>query len=174
MIISLVFCSLCGYSTRNQAYSTQTVGDVGSYAIPLSGASAAVLFRDYQGLTQLGLATGMTQGATQGLKWATHERRPNGLCCASFPSGHTSLAFTGASFVHFRYGFSYSMPLYLGSLFVAYSRLQSKAHYLQDVAFGAALGISGAYLSTTTYKGGQFSLITNGRYAGIIYRKLIS
>ena len=133
---------------------------------------AALLLKDYQGVLQLALATGVVQGAAQGLKLVTHEPRPNGSCCASFPSGHTSAAFTGAAFIQFRYGLLYSIPLYLGSCYVAYSRVKVKAHYLHDVAFGAALGVAGTYLSTTTYKDKQLSLVVDRGFSGIIYRKL--
>jgi hypothetical protein len=159
--------SVCSYASTNE-----TLGDIGRFLIPLSSASATLLLHDYQGLEQLALATGLVQGTTEGLKLATNEQRPNGECCSSFPSGHASLAFTGASFIHFRYGLKYSIPLYLGSFYVAYSRVNIQAHYVHDVAFGAALAVTGTYLSTTKYKGSNFSVVADGKYAGIIYRRL--
>ncbi|MCX7117319.1 MAG: phosphatase PAP2 family protein [Legionellales bacterium] len=140
--------------------------------MPLSGAAASLFLKDYQGVLQLALATGVVQGTTEVLKQVVNERRPNGHCCSSFPSGHTSLAFTGASFVHFRYGFKYSIPLYIGSMYVAYNRVQIKAHHIYDVAFGAGLAVAGTYLSTTKYKLDGVSIAVSGGYAGIIYRKV--
>lgn len=172
IIFLLISCSFVTYSPENYAVSTQELGNVGTYAIPLTGAVAALLLKDYQGVAQLALATGIVQGSTQGLKLASHERRPNGNCCSSFPSGHTAAAFTGAAFVHFRYGFQYSVPLYLGSAYVAYSRVHTKAHYVQDVAVGALLAIAETYLSTTPYKDTKLSIVVDRGYAGIIYRKI--
>ena len=43
---------------------------------------------------------------------------------------------------------------------------------MPEVAFGAALAVVGTYLSTTSYKGGNFSVLVDGKYAGIIYRQL--
>jgi membrane-associated phospholipid phosphatase len=157
--------------SMSYAYSVGQSGNIVTYAIPLSSVSAALLLKDYQGLKQMALANGLVQGATEGLKLAVNERRPNGGCCSSFPSRHASLAFTGAAFMQFRYGLQYSIPFYVGSAYVAYSRVKTKAHYWQDVVFGGALGIAGAYFSTTPYKGQNLTMVLNGKYAGIIYRK---
>jgi len=68
------------------------------------------------------------------------KKRPNGGG-KSFPSGHTSSAFQGASFVHQRYGLKYALPAYLGAAYVGYSRVKSDNHHVEDVIAGAALGI---------------------------------
>lgn len=167
----LVFCFMSVYSLGNDLYATVQWGNVGQYLIPISSATVPLLLKDTQGFVQMGLATGLVQGATVGLKLAIHERRPNGLCCASFPSGHASMAFTGASFIQFRYGFKYSIPFYLGSFFVAYSRVNHHDHYPKDVVFGAGLAILGTYLSTTPYNGKPLSFVVGDRFAGVIYRK---
>ena len=166
---------MSSYPAKDYAYSNKQLGDIGRYAIPLTSASASLLLKDFQGLLQLALATGVVQGTTEGLKAITNERRPNGNCCNSFPSGHASSAFTGAAYIQFRYGLQYSIPLYAAASYVAYSRVQVKAHYIHDVAFGAALGIAGTYLSTTKYshsKQGDVALVADKGFAGIIYRKI--
>lgn len=160
------------YPIQSLGFSTKSAGDTGRYLIPFSSAAIALGLKDYQGAKQLVLATAIVQGATEGLKLATHERRPNGECCSSFPSAHASSAFTGASFIHFRYGFQYSIPFYLASVYVAYSRVQVKAHYTSDVVFGSALAVAGTYLSTTKYIKGNIAIVANEGYAGIIYRKI--
>jgi hypothetical protein len=39
----------------------------------------------------------------------------------SFPSGHTSAAFIGPTFIHQRYGFVQAIPLYMLASFVGYT-----------------------------------------------------
>ena len=65
----------------------------------------------------------------------------------SFPSGHTALAFSGASFIAYRYEKKYAIPAYLLATFVGYSRVYAKKHYWDDVIVGAGIGV----LSTLFY-----------------------
>jgi len=167
--IILLFLSTAVHSnTANIKYW----GDQGRYIIPIISAVPTLILRDLPGFTQIGMAEIVSQSATEGLKLVARETRPNGDCCNSFPSGHTSAAFTGAAFVHFRYGFEYSIPLYIGSAFVAYSRVQASAHYTHDVIAGAGIGILASYLSTTAYKNANIRFIVDSKYAGILYRKI--
>jgi membrane-associated phospholipid phosphatase len=82
----------------------------------------------------------VTQTLTQGIKFATGRTRPDGTSY-SFPSGHTSTAFATATVLQRHLGWKAGIPAYGLATFVAASRVESKRHYLSDVAFGAALGI---------------------------------
>lgn len=86
------------------------------------------------------LALGRTWVITTGLKYAVNETRPNGGP-RSFPSGHTSIAFSGAEFIRKEYGWKWAAPAYAAAGFVGWSRVESKQHYVHDVLAGAALGI---------------------------------
>lgn len=88
----------------------------------------------------LALALGRSFVITQGLKFAVDEKRPNGGS-HSFPSGHTSFAFTGAEFIRKEYGWKWGIPAYLLAGYVGYSRVESNAHYTHDVLAGALIGI---------------------------------
>lgn len=170
LLTLLFFFSL--YSEGNYAYTTKQWGDIGNKAIPITSAVVALLLKDTQGLVQLGMGVLLVQGSTEALKAITREHRPNGACCGSFPSGHTSSAFTGASFMNFRYGIKYAFPFYAGATFVAASRVQANAHYVHDVIAGAALGILGTYLTTMPYNDGTIAITFDTQGAGIIYRKI--
>ena len=157
---------------KSYALTTKQAGDIGRYAIPLAGAGISLCMLDFEGILQLGFSTGIVQGTTEALKALTDEKRPNGSCCNSFPSGHVSSAFTGAAYIQFRYGALYSIPFYAAATYVAYSRVNVRAHYVHDVLAGAALGVVGTYLSTTRYLDDDVFGVNNGQYAGIIWRKI--
>jgi len=87
----------------------------------------------------------ITDFITAKLKKATNKTRPNGGELAhSFPSSHTSLAFTNATVLYeefidtnptFAYS-GYGFAVATGSL-----RLMNNAHWLSDVMVGAAIGM---------------------------------
>ncbi|MFB6294715.1 MAG: phosphatase PAP2 family protein [Candidatus Nanohaloarchaea archaeon] len=63
---------------------------------------------------------------------------------ASFPSGHTALAFMLATVLSRRYG--RTAPLYVLAAFVGVSRVYLGLHYPSDVAAGAVLGTAAGLL----------------------------
>ncbi len=127
----------------------ETTGDILRFAIPGSALLFSLYEKDYAGVKQFSGAMLISQGTTLGLKLAIDKERPNGECCDSFPSGHASAAFTGASYLHMRYGFKYAVVAYAGAVYVGYSRVYAKKHYTEDVIAGAAIGIASSYLVTS-------------------------
>lgn len=92
----------------------------------------------------LALAVARTELATYALKYTIDAPRPNGGS-NSFPSGHTSVAFTGAEFIRKEYGWGWGVPAYVAAGFVGWSRVASQNHHARDVVAGAALGILSNY-----------------------------
>jgi membrane-associated phospholipid phosphatase len=134
--------------------AVETAGDVLMAAIPLAALGATVLHEDgSEGTVQFALSMGVSEAATRGLKEITDKRRPNGDCCESFPSGHASRAFAGATFIQQRYGWKYAIPAYAGAAFVAWSRVEADKHFVEDVIAGAALGVTAGILFTEPYRG---------------------
>jgi hypothetical protein len=94
-------------------------------------------------------AQGVTGGATELLKNATNRSRPNGAGRKSFPSGHSSSAFSSATLANRNLNSislpdEMRLPLQAGNILlatsVAWARVEGRKHYPSDVLAGAALG----------------------------------
>ena len=125
----------------------EATGDILQYAIPAAALTSTYLVHDEDARPQFYKAFAANLALTYALKGVTGKTRPNGGDY-SFPSGHTSAAFQGASFIHKRYGFLKSLPAYLGATFVGYSRVNSDNHFTEDVFAGGALGIACSFFFT--------------------------
>ena len=88
----------------------------------------------------LAQAAALTGLMTITLKHSVGRTRPNGSNDLSFPSAHTSTAFTAATIFGHHYGPVASVAGYLAAGFVATSRLDSNTHYLSDVVASATVG----------------------------------
>jgi membrane-associated phospholipid phosphatase len=171
LIVTLCFSTLFYQKKAFASDTIETTGDVLQILIPTAGLVATRYMDDDEGSIQFLKSFGTTFVATQGLKYTIDKKRPNGSD-HSFPSGHTSAAFQGASFIQMRYGWKYGIPSYLGAAFVGYSRVESDHHYVIDVIAGAALGIASNYYFTTPYDGFTIKPTANNGTYGISLTKL--
>ncbi len=134
-----------------------TIEKAGDYAQFVPNAVSLITVcakRDRTGLLQWGKSTGMDIAATLLLKYAIDKPRPSGSEDGhAFPSGHTSFAFQGASFLQRRYGWKLGVPAYGLAAFVGFSRVAGahRRHDVWDVIGGAMVGIASTYFFTTPY-----------------------
>jgi membrane-associated phospholipid phosphatase len=150
-----------------QAYDRiELAGDVLMVALPIAAAGMTLGFKDGQGTLEFGKSAALATGVTYALKFTIDKTRPNGNNQA-FPSAHTSISFASAEFVRNRYGWEYGLPAYVLASFVAYSRVEAKQHYIQDVLAGAAIGMASSYLFTRPYKGWYIQAEADQQYYGV-------
>ena len=123
-------------------------GDIFQIAIPVIAAATSVAKSDTDGLVQLGATSLAAMGTTEALKYTINSKRPDGHGRQSFPSGHTTAAFMGASYLHYRYGWEYGLPAYAAAALVGYSRVHAREHHWIDVVGGALVGNVAAYFLT--------------------------
>ncbi len=109
---------------------------------------------------------------TQSLKIAVNRARPDGGGHA-FPSGHASATFATAAIIQRDYGVAASVPFYaLGGL-VSWSRVRTGHHWLSDVVFGGAIGITSG-LAVTKGRLSKWSIVpvkTSGGAALYVIRR---
>ncbi len=90
------------------------------------------------------MSCSLTIGTTYGLKRLVHDTRPDETDNHSFPSGHTSMAFAGATILHKEFGRVspwISVAGYGVATLTAVDRVRRNRHEWDDVAVGAAIGI---------------------------------
>lgn len=132
-------------------YVLEGSGDVLQLAIPLSALAYTLYDEDYESAKELALTYGATTLITYSLKYLVHRKRPEGRKrYDSFPSGHTSSAFSGAAFIQKKYGWQAGIYAYVLAAIVGVSRTEGPDGYhdFWDVLGGAAVGIGNAYYFT--------------------------
>ncbi len=135
----------------SQVSTTEKIGDVGQLLLPIAAGASTLLLKDKEGVKQFAKSYIVTASLTYILKYTVKKQRPSGGM-HSFPSGHTSSAFSGASFIQRRYGWKYGVPAYALAAFTGYSRVYADKHYPIDVVAGAIIGVGSTYLFTTPYQ----------------------
>ena len=183
LVLTFVVVQVCKAqqleSPRELAFenTVERVGDFAQFAPTAASLAAILIHKDKEGFWQFSKSMGANLAATWVLKYAINKPRPEGRTDGhAFPSGHTSFAFQGASFLQRRYGWKYGIPAYAVASYVAYSRLEglNDRHDGWDVLAGALLGIASTYLYTTPYIQEHFDVSftsVKGNYSvGILYK----
>ena len=150
--VKALLVSISMFSSLSTAWSydrIEVAGDVATAVVAAAAGGMTLALKDREGMVQLAESAALDLAVTYGLKYSVSERRPNGEDKQSFPSAHSSVAFTSAEYLRKRYGWEYGIPAYGLAAFVAYSRVVADKHYVHDVLAGAAIGIASSYLFTT-------------------------
>ncbi len=146
------------FMQENLAY-TGSIDDYGQYAplaavylLNLAGVKGKNNFGNRSAIVFKSILLSST--LTYRLKVWVSATRPDGSV-HSFPSGHTSTAFTFAQFMHREYGDRnpwYSVGAYSGAAAVGIMRMAKNAHWLSDVLMGAGIGILSTELVYLTHQ----------------------
>ncbi len=147
IVLTLAFASFHFGNLAHAGNKVERAGDVLEVVIPLAAYSLTLVKGDNQGGREFLRSLSTTFLITHFLKNTVNAERPNGGI-QSFPSGHTAMAFQGASFLHARYGLEAAWPAYAAATFVGYSRVAANKHHTRDVIAGAALGVATSFLFT--------------------------
>lgn len=149
----LLFYSLVtSHSSYSQKTASELSGDILANAFPVVAFASTLIYKNGDiGTLQFAKAMGTSFVLTHSLKRIIDKPRPNGGRY-SFPSGHTSSAFTGAAFLQRRFGWAVGAPSYLLASYVGYTRIKARKHDIYDVGAGALIGIGSVYLFTKPFR----------------------
>ena len=127
----------------------ESVGDWMQVGLPILAAGGIVANRDWKGGIQFAKSGVLTGLLVFGGKNLVDKWRPNASNPKSFPSGHTAMAFFGASYIYTRYGAKWGIPAYLAAMYVGASRIHAEKHFADDVLAGASIGMMANWLFVT-------------------------
>jgi membrane-associated phospholipid phosphatase len=120
----------------------QKAGDILQFAVPAYAFGLAMCEENKDGVKQFAYSIISSQTTVHVLKQVTQQKRPcfkEGDKKSSFPSGHASSAFAGATFIHKRYGFKKAIIPYGAAILTGVSRVKAKKHHVRDVVAGALI-----------------------------------
>lgn len=152
LLVSVFIILFFHYDLRGQM-DVEKSGTILQVALPVAAFSATLIHND-ENRPFIHFSKSMATSIilTHSLKRIIDKERPNGGR-HSFPSGHTSAAFTGAAFFHKRYGWRVGVPAYLLASYVGWTRVYANKHDYYDLIGGAAIGVGSAFLFTKVYEG---------------------
>src|SRR5471030_2706590 len=142
-------------NTSKSAYYVTGAVTLGTLVAGLASNNDYIKHNAYESLLNFGISNAITFG----LKSTFNRERPGDRYPGevfvsspahgkSFPSGHTSMAFSTAATLSIEYKKWYvTVPAYLWASSVGYSRLYLGKHYPSDVLGGAVVGVGGGLAS---------------------------
>jgi membrane-associated phospholipid phosphatase len=117
-----------------------TASDLGAYGLTAVALGLPLVRHDREGALQAAGSVAAATLVTTGLKEAFPELRPDGSDRKSFPSGHTSLAFSAAASLYMREGKTLGIPAFVVASFVGLARVKADKHHWYDAVAGAGIG----------------------------------
>ena len=126
---------------------TQYVPGVSVFALKCAGVESRSEWGRF--LASAGTSAAISSIVSLSGKLVVGRLRPNKVNTQSFPSGHSTLAFTSAAILSKEYGWRspwYSIGGYSFAMITATQRVISNWHWMSDTFCGALLGIAGVEL----------------------------
>ena len=162
---TLAVISVCGTLATNNAIANpfSSVGKLGDMLMVMTPAYALGMTAredNFDGALQLITSVAAAQLAAEGIKSLELEERPNGSDRKSFPSGHATAAFSGAMFVHKRYGWKQAIVPYIMAGITGWARVKADAHYWHDVLGGAAVAALCTWTLVDKYDSGSYVTVS--------------
>jgi len=143
--------AICAITYTANAGTLTRLGDYTQVIVPAYAFGLAMNESGWGGAQEFALSFATTEAAVYGLKAIVKEKRPNKKDNNSFPSGHTASAFSGATFIHKRYGIKRAIIPYVLAAFTGYTRVAGEKHHWHDVIAGAAISSAMTWIFVSKY-----------------------
>jgi hypothetical protein len=130
VLIATALIAVPGASGAQERYTDKhtEAGDVLQFLLPAGAFATTLVLRDWEGSKEFLLGGAVALATVHGVKYIAERQRPDEGTDNSFPSGHTASAFYGPAFIHRRYGMGWAAPLYLGAMYVGFTRVHANRH----------------------------------------------
>lgn len=170
-IIILISMFFKMYIAGAEESNFEIAGDIIQIAVPAAAYASTFYMDDNTGRKEFYYSFFSNLVITHGLKYVINKPRPEGHGDYSFPSGHTSAAFQGATFIQKRYGWEYGVPAIICASYVGWSRIEGESdkHDFADVLGGAAIGILSGLYFTTSYGGVSVTPVADAECYGLTF-----
>lgn len=162
---TLAIISACGTLATGSAFAgpftnMNRLGDLLMVMTPAYALGMTSRESNFDGAIQLATDVLATQLVTEGIKAFELEERPSKADKRSFPSGHAAGAFSGAMFIHKRYGWKPAIIPYIMAGVTGWTRVHVDAHYWHDVLGGAAVAALCTWTLVDKYDSGSYVTVS--------------
>ena len=170
----IILLFLIDHSAYSQDKRVENTGDILQIALPLTALSSSIFLNEKNNeLMHYSKSFAASIILTHTVKTIIDKERPNGAQDGySFPSGHTSCAFAGATLLTKQFGWKIGIPAYALASYVGWSRINAQRHDLWDVMAGAVIGTGSIHLLTkldNEHLKFQLSRVNNHTLVGFVY-----
>lgn len=151
---AVMFVLMLGIISPAQASDNKqwaNISDIAVYTLAGTALALPAVRDDWQGFRQAAYSMGTAEGLSILGKTVVHEQRPDHSDNNSFPSGHTTLAFSSATTLYRRYGWQTAVPAYALATLTGYARVDARKHHWYDVVAGAVIGTGSGWFFTDAF-----------------------
>ncbi len=135
------------------------VGNAITIALPVTAIGVSLMHhRDWKGIGEFAVSTGLTVGAAYLLRQTVREQRPDHSDFHTMTPPDVALADASADYMWSRYGWRYGVPAYAGSLLVSYALSDDKKNHWYDTLASGALAFTFNYAFVERYRPQRYRL----------------
>lgn len=152
LLVMFTVLSVASVPTFGDSEDTwDDISNVGVYSLMGTALILPSVRDDWEGLRQAAYSIGAGAAIALVGKTLIDSERPDESGDDSFPSGHTTNAFSSATTLHRRYGWQIGVPAYAVATLTGIARERAREHHWYDVVAGAVIGTATGWFFTDPF-----------------------